>query len=406
MTWDAAGATKPHISEEMQKLISRLNGGIAMAANLISVVTQFLTPDMIGKIAASLGLDRSVAQKAIGGAVPALLASLADVASTPNGARQLTNVLAQQSGSLENLKSLIGGSGPDTLAGSNLLSGLFGAGAVDTMAQSIGKFAGFDAGSGKSLLGMLGPVVLGALGQHQRSAGLDAGGLASLLASQKDQIVAAIPSNLADQLSATGLIDRAEGSLRGGAAAASAAGDRIASASQRTIAAASRATSGAASSQWPYWLAALVVLGGLAWYALGRPGSETVAELPRPAASQPATGTVGMAPSDLTVGGINLANQVNSSISTLRSVLPGITDAASAQAALPKIQEATAQLSEVSNLAAKLTPEGKSALAKLLAAATPTINQMCDKVLAMPGGGVAKPAIDELRGRLDTLSRA
>ena len=54
-----------------------------MAANLVSVVMQFLTPDMIAKIASALGLDRSVAQKAIGGAVPALLASLADVAVTP-----------------------------------------------------------------------------------------------------------------------------------------------------------------------------------------------------------------------------------------------------------------------------------------------------------------------------------
>jgi hypothetical protein len=88
-------------------------------------------------------------------------------------------------------------------------------------------------------------------------------------------------------------------------------------------------------------------------------------------------------------------------------VLPSITDVASAQAALPKLREATAQLNDVSNLAAKLSPEGKSALAKLIAAATPGINQMCDKVLATPGvGDVAKPTIDELRGRLDTLSRA
>jgi hypothetical protein len=116
---------------------------------------------------------------------------------------------------------------------------------------------------------------------------------------------------------------------------------------------------------------------------------------------------VGLAPSNLTVGGKNLANQVSSSVDALRSVLPGITDTASAQAALPKIQEATAQLSEVGDLATKLTPEGKSALAKLIATATPTINQMCDKVLATPEvGDVAKPAIDELRSRLDTLSRA
>jgi len=134
-----------------------------MAANLVSLVMQFLTPDMIAKIASGLGLDRSVAQKAIGGAVPALLAGLADVASTPNGARQLSSTLAQQPGSLESLKSLIGASGQNTLAetGSSMLSGLFGGGALDTMAQSVGKFAGVDGGSSKSLLGMLGPVVLG-----------------------------------------------------------------------------------------------------------------------------------------------------------------------------------------------------------------------------------------------------
>ena len=199
-----------------------------MAANLVSLVMQFLTPDMIAKIASVLGIDRSVAQKAIGGAIPALLAGLADVTSTPNGARQLSSTLAQQPGSLESLKSLIGGSGQNTLAetGSSMLSGLFGGGALDTIAQSIGKFAGIDGQSSKSLLGMLGPVVLGTLGQQQRSAGLDASGLASLLGSQKGQIAAAIPSGLADHLSAAGLIDEAEGAWRGGAAATSACAHR------------------------------------------------------------------------------------------------------------------------------------------------------------------------------------
>jgi Bacterial protein of unknown function (DUF937) len=383
----------------------------AMATNLVSVVMQFLTPDMIAKIASALGLDRSVAQKAIAGGVPAILSSLADVASTPNGARQLTNMVTQQpAGSLESFKNLLGGSGQSTLAetGSSMLSGLFGGGAMDTMAQVIGKFAGVGEGTGKSLLGMLAPVVLGALGQTQRGAGLDAGGLASLLVSQKDQIAAAIPSGLADQLSAAGLIDKAPGRLRSGAAAVSAAGSRIANASDRTIAgsqAASAATR-AASTQWPIWLAALAILGGLAWFTLGRQGNEKVAEAPRPAPVQPATtGTVGVAPADLTIGGVNLANQVNSSVGTLRSVLPGITDVASAQAALPKLREATAQLNEVSNLAPKLSPEGKSALAKLIATAMPAINQMCDKVLATPAvGDIAKPTIDELRGRLETLS--
>ena len=362
-----------------------------MATNLVSVVMQFLTPDMIAKIASALGLDRSVAQKAIAGAVPALLASFADLASAPNGARQLGNALAQpQAGSLESIKSIIGGSGQNTLAeaGSSVLSGLFGGGTLDTMAQSIGKFAGLDGASSKSLLGMLAPVVLGTLGQQQRSAGLDAGGLASLLGAQKDQIAAAIPSGLADQLSAAGLFDRAAGTLRSGTAAASAAGNRIAGASERTVAGAgqaARATTSAASSQWPYWLVALAVLGGLAWWTLGPRTVDNVAELPRPATTQPQTGTVGVAPSNLTIGGVNLANQVNSSVGTVRSVLETITDAASAEAAVPKLRDATTQLNEVGNLATRLTPEGKSALARLITAATPTINQMCDKVLATSG---------------------
>jgi len=383
-----------------------------MATNLISVVMQYLTPDMIAKIASALGLDRNVTQKAITGAIPALLASFADVASSPNGARQLTNTLTQQSGSLESFKNFIGGSGQNSLAetGSSMLSGLFGGGALDTMAQTIGKFAGIGEGTSKSMLGMLGPVVLGALGQQQRSTGLDANGLVSLLTSQKDQIAAAIPSGLADQLSAAGLIDGATGSLRSGAAAASAAGGRIAEASERTISGAGQAASALASRtavpQWPYWLVAALVLGGLAWFALGRSGEDTVAQV-SPPATRTATGTVGKAPADLTIGGMNLANQINASVGSIRTLLPGITDAASAQAALPKIKEATAQLKEVSSRATQLSPEGKSTLVKLIVVATPTINQMCDKVLATPGAGdIAKPAIDELRGKLDALARS
>jgi hypothetical protein len=104
---------------------------------------------------------------------------------------------------------------------------------------------------------------------------------------------------------------------------------------------------------------------------------------------------------------MNLANEINSSVGSIRTVLPGITDAASAEAALPKLKEATAQLNEVSSRATQLSPEGKSVLIKLVVAATPTINQMCDKVLATPGAGdIAKPAIDELRSKLDALARS
>jgi hypothetical protein len=400
-----------------------------MATNLVSLVMQFLTPDMIAKIASALGLDRAIAQKAIGGAIPALLSALADVASTPGGARQLSNAVAQQQpGALDSLKNLIEGSGQKAFAdtGSSMLSSLLGGTALDAVTQSLGRFAGIGEGASKSLLGMLGPVVLGALGQQQRSAGLDASGLTSLLTSQKDQFAAAIPSGLADQLSATGLFDKVAGGIRGRAAAASAAATRIgSSAAERTAAeasqaayaargAAAEAARSAASSQWAYWVVGLVALGALAWYVLANIGGDRVAELPPPTATQPTTkpagravDTVGLATPNLNVGGVNLVNQVNSSVGSLRTALAGITDATSAEAALPKIREATSELDRVGSLSANLAPEGKSALAKLIAGAMPTINELCDKVLATPGvGPVAKPAIDELRGKLDTLARA
>src|SRR5262249_4086725 len=178
-----------------------------MAANLTSVVMQFLTPEVIAQIASFLGLDKAVTQKAAGGAVPALLAGLSDLVATPAGSNQLSKLLSQQqAGSpVELLRS----AGAQGLAetGSNMLSGLFGGRIADTMAQAIGRFAGTGESGGKLLLSMLGPIVLGALGQHQRSSGLDSNGLATLLPSQKDQIVDGIPPGLPDQPGATARVD-------------------------------------------------------------------------------------------------------------------------------------------------------------------------------------------------------
>jgi hypothetical protein len=374
-----------------------------MAVNLISVVTQLLTPDVIAQIASFLGIDRGAAQKAAGATAPTILAGLSDLVGTPAGANQLSKLMSQQQGS--NPLDLLRNSGAQDLAqtGSNMMSGLFGGRAVDTMAQAIGKFAGMGDSGGKSLIAMVGPLVLGALGQQQRDARLDANGLASLLRSQKDQITAAIPPGLADQLGAAGLIDKTEAGVRSGMAAASAAGGRIAGASERATTGASQAAYATSATQWPYWLAALIVLGALAWYAL-RPTEQTVAD--NPPVTRQATGTVGMAPADLTVDGVNLPNKMNASIDALKATLPTMTDEAGAQSALPKINDAVAQLGDVTTRAAKLSPEGRSALAKLVVATTPTINQMCDKVLATPGAGpIAKPAIDNLRAKLDALAK-
>jgi hypothetical protein len=398
-----------------------------MATNLIALLTQLLTPDVIAKMASALGLDRTIAQKAIGAVIPALLACLGNAVSKPGGERQLGNAIAQQpDGALDSLIRAITGSGQKSLAeqksfvesGSSLLSGLLGGSTQDSLTRTIGRYAGISEGTSKSLLGMLGPVVLDTLGQQQRSAGLDTGGLANLLTSQRQQIVRAIPSGLAEQMNVGGLVDALEDSVRGGTAAAAAS--RISSAPAATIARASQAAPEVrrAPAQWPYWVLGLAALSGLGWLLFANWGGQRVAEQPRPAtvteqprppavAPQPRGETVGVGAANLIVGGVNLADQVNSSIGALRTTLGGITDAASAQAALPKLREVMGQLDRVNALSAQLPAESRRALATLIASAMPAINSAIEKILATPGvGEVARPAINDLRTRLDTLARA
>ena len=52
-----------------------------MATNLVSYMMQFLTPDMIGRIAGALGLNRNDAQSGVSAVVPALLAAFGGLAA-------------------------------------------------------------------------------------------------------------------------------------------------------------------------------------------------------------------------------------------------------------------------------------------------------------------------------------
>ena len=182
-----------------------------MAINLVSLVMQFLTPDMIGRIASALGLDRNNTQTAIGAAVPGLLAALSGVAAQPGGGQKLVEAARQQSSTLGNFASMIGTGGKTSLIekGSQMLSSLLGGRDQTALAGAVGKYAGLGQGASGSLLGMLAPVVMGTIAQQQGTRSLDASGIAGLLASQKDNIAAALPTGFGNLLGGTGLLELA-----------------------------------------------------------------------------------------------------------------------------------------------------------------------------------------------------
>jgi len=378
-----------------------------MATNLVSSIMQVLTPDMVAKIARMLGIDPEVAQKVVGAAVPAILASFAGLASKPAGAEQLSDTLQQQRPDmLSQLTNAIGGPDQKAMAdtGSGLLSGLLGNSGLNTIVSAISTYSGINQNASKSMLGLLAPAVVGMLGQQQRSGGLDASGVANLLSSQKDQIAAAMPSGVANVLGARGLFDAVEGGMRRGADSASAAAGRMAGRMSDTATGAGQIANAAArrplAGSLPYWLIALVVLAGAAWYFLGG-HEQQLAEQTRGLMNK-ATEDVAVRPSVS-----ELSTDLTSSVNSVRTTLQSMTDAASARAALPKLQQATEQLNRINVLAAQLPENSRKDLASVVGASMPALNRLCDQALSNPQiAGLAKPTIDALRAKLQTLAQA
>jgi hypothetical protein len=347
--------------------------------NLVSLAQQYLTPDVIAKISSALGADKSAIGKAAMAAVPALLGSFANVASTRAGADKLADAVGQQSaGILDSLASTIGGPGQQSLVNSGIgaLSSLLGSSAAPALAGAISKFTGIGQGSSSSLIGMLAPAVLGTLGDQQAEQGLDASGLARLLASQKSNITAALPPGFGDLLRSAGV-------------------PGFAAADTQSYRAAQGDTS---FPDWVKWVLGALALAVLAWWLFGKRPAEIV---------EPTKAPPGQVTQNLTVDGVDLKATLQSTLDGLKATLQGITDAATAKDALPNLEKSTADLDKVRELSGKLPIDGKTALAALVTAARPSIDQLFDKVLAIPGvDAVAKPAIDALRAKLDALSKA
>jgi hypothetical protein len=231
---------------------------------------------------------------------------------------------------------------------------------------------------------------MGTVAQQQGTRGLDAGTIANLFASQKDNIAAALPADFGRLLGGTDLLNSLGGATRSAASAGTqatrAAGAAASAVGQRAGAAAST------SYNWLYWFIPIVAIAALLVYFLTKPAEQV--------AQQGAT-----IAQNLMVGGIDVSKQVTDSIANLRSTLGGVTDTASAQAALPKLRDITTQIDQVDGLFGQMTPEQKKLLAGIVSPLMPTLNQLFDKVLAIPGvSEVLKPTIDLLKAKLALLT--
>lgn len=278
--------------------------------NLLALLKDYLTPEIISKAANLVGEDHTNTATAMSGILPAILGGVVGKASTADGASSVMSMITSgghNGGMLDNLSTMLGGgSGTDSMlsGGSGILSSLFGD-RVSGIASAIGNFAGIKSGSASSLMSMAAPMILGLIGKHLSTNGSNTSGLMSLLSGQKDHIASAMPAGLGDKLG--GLLGL--GSMFGGASSTMSG---VANDASRTVSSTPNYASNKveeAAGGLPKWLLPLLivaaVIAGLLYFMRGcNKTPETV------------NSTVDSVATDMSAGMDSVASSTGSAISS------------------------------------------------------------------------------------------
>jgi Bacterial protein of unknown function (DUF937) len=244
-----------------------------MAINLVSLVQQFLTPQVVGNLARALGINEAIAQKLVAAAVPAILASLGTAAAAPGGAQKVSDAISNSDPDLLSKLSAAatGGNTRFLNDGATLLNGVLGGGGLASLAGALSQYSGAPHPATQSLLGAVTHAAIGTLGQQDPSNWSDPGAIASLFASQKSAIAAALPSEVSSLLGASGLLAGLGGAAAAATQRATSTVSSAATAASSTASSAARSVQAAApsSSGFPMWaiiLIVVVVLLAIYWF--------------------------------------------------------------------------------------------------------------------------------------------
>ena len=162
----------------------------------MNFITQMITQQIAGyaarAVAQRLGISEATAQRAVMVAVPLIVAALARNAARPGGAQELHQaVTTDHDGSiLDNLPGYL--DDPRAANGAGILGHVFG-GQQGAVQNTVAQATGLDPNAAGSILEIVAPLVMGAVGQTARQNELDPGGLSDFLDTQRQQTEAAAP---------------------------------------------------------------------------------------------------------------------------------------------------------------------------------------------------------------------
>jgi hypothetical protein len=365
--------------------------------NLVDLITSQLSGDVLGKLGGLVGASEQQAQSASSAAVPALLQIFGKLASSQKGADQLAGAMGGLDLSmLGNLAGYLGGGNASGLGrvGGDLLGSLLGGGNLTKLVGTIASFVGSQPDLMKKLLGYLAPIVLGVVAK-QLGGRPNGSSISRLFSEQAGNISSALPRGLS--LGDVGsLLPSGSGSAHGGG-------------------------SHEPASSGMGWLLPLLALGalGLGYYLWNQnQAPEKAAVVVTETKDGPITDRVteviekkGNTIVDtvqevITIDpkfleAVKMGKSATDLFGGLSAVLKGVTDEATAKAALPKLEEFTPILEQLTTEAGKLPAEEKSAFGEFVGKNLGVLQKLIDTVMALPGvkdvlGKVVTPMVEAL----------
>ncbi len=361
--------------------------------NIVDLLKNQMGNQLPGMLGGLLGTNADAAKGALGAGLPAVLAGITGAASTPEGARRLNDAVdAADDGILGKLGGMGGNLGGLVSGGSNVLGSLLGGGMLSSLVGVLGKFTGLGGGAA-SLLGLLAPLILGFLKNQKRTMGLDANGLASMLASQKGNIMGAMPAGLGNML----------GSVPGMQGFASQAPAPAPSSGKPNYTGAQSGGGGLGKLLVPLLL--LAGLGVAAWYFMSKPATPTVPNAPSmPKVDAPKIDAPKVAVPSLPDPVAAIKTQVTGFFDGATKTLGGITDAKGAEAAIPALEGLGTSWGGLTKAYGALPDTAKGGVMEMIKGQAGGFTGAIDKVLKLPGlSDKVKPILDGILKQFKTF---
>lgn len=168
-----------------------------MSVNIVDLVKNYASSELISKAGSFLGESESGVSKAVSGLIPSLLGGVVSKATSSDaGAVEIfeTAQASHNSGILNNLSSLFGNA--DLLSkGTGLFNSILG-NKANILIDAISNFAGVKSSSSSSLISLIMPLITGVLGKQAAENNMNAGSFGNFLAGQKNNILSALPAGL------------------------------------------------------------------------------------------------------------------------------------------------------------------------------------------------------------------